>query len=197
MCEKCHFGYAITIFNVCGQKVKSTSSSGFNVSNCPLQSETRRVFRRHAACEQPYKILSCLVCDLLYFNYNLNQSSCSYQEDVRQSSVSRQAVITQSSGSRRAVVRQSLCSRQAVIWQSSSSNQTFILSCIAEPKGQKVFQVLLICILNSRPATYSQALRVNFSPMSPKLLLTYPHREEDRGIALASLFLRSLSAEKK
>ena len=175
MCEKCHFGYAITIFNVCGQKVKSTSSSGFNVSNCPLQSETRRVFRRHAACEQPYKILSCLVCDLLYFNYNLNQSS----------------------GSRRAVVRQSLCSRQAVIWQSSSSNQTFILSCIAEPKGQKVFQVLLICILNSRPATYSQALRVNFSPMSPKLLLTYPHREEDRGIALASLFLRSLSAEKK
>jgi hypothetical protein len=26
--------------------------------------------------------------------------------------------------------------------------------------------------------------------MSPKLLLTYPHREEDRGIAMASLFLR-------
>ena len=31
--------------------------------------------------------------------------------------------------------------------------------------------------------------KVNFSPMSPKLLLTYPHREEDRGIAMASLFL--------
>ena len=31
---------------------------------------------------------------------------------------------------------------------------------------------------------------VNFSPMSPKFLLTYPHREEDRGIAMASLFLR-------
>ena len=32
--------------------------------------------------------------------------------------------------------------------------------------------------------------KVNFSPMSPKLLLTYPHIEEDRGIAMASLFLR-------
>ena len=31
--------------------------------------------------------------------------------------------------------------------------------------------------------------KVNFSPMSPKLLLTYPHREEDSGIAMASLFL--------
>ena len=30
---------------------------------------------------------------------------------------------------------------------------------------------------------------VNFSPMLPKLLLTYPHREEDRGIDLAPLFL--------
>ena len=30
---------------------------------------------------------------------------------------------------------------------------------------------------------------VNFSPMSPKLLLTYPHREEDQGITMASLFL--------
>jgi hypothetical protein len=28
-----------------------------------------------------------------------------------------------------------------------------------------------------------------FSPMSPKLLLTYPHREENRGIDLAPLFL--------
>ena len=26
--------------------------------------------------------------------------------------------------------------------------------------------------------------------MSPKLLLTYPHREEDQGIAMATLFLR-------
>ena len=32
--------------------------------------------------------------------------------------------------------------------------------------------------------------RVNFSPMSPRLLLTYPHREEERGIDLAPLFLR-------
>ena len=31
---------------------------------------------------------------------------------------------------------------------------------------------------------------VNFSPMLPKLLLTYPHREEDSEIAIASLFLR-------
>ena len=30
---------------------------------------------------------------------------------------------------------------------------------------------------------------VNFSPMSPKLFRTYPHREEDRGIDLAPLFL--------
>jgi hypothetical protein len=30
---------------------------------------------------------------------------------------------------------------------------------------------------------------VNSSPMSPKLLLTYPHREEERGIDLAPLFL--------
>ena len=30
---------------------------------------------------------------------------------------------------------------------------------------------------------------VKFSPMSPKLFRTYPHREEDRGIDLAPLFL--------
>ena len=30
---------------------------------------------------------------------------------------------------------------------------------------------------------------VNFSPMSPKLFRTYPHREEDWGIDLAPLFL--------
>ena len=30
---------------------------------------------------------------------------------------------------------------------------------------------------------------INFSPMSPKLFRTYPHREEDRGIDLAPLFL--------
>ena len=34
------------------------------------------------------------------------------------------------------------------------------------------------------------SLPVNFSPMSPKLLLTYPHKEEDWEIAMASLFLR-------
>ena len=32
--------------------------------------------------------------------------------------------------------------------------------------------------------------QVNFSPMSPTLLLTYPLRDEDKGIAMASLFLR-------
>ena len=32
--------------------------------------------------------------------------------------------------------------------------------------------------------------KVNFSPMSPKLLLTYPHRERRPGNAMASLFLR-------
>ena len=31
--------------------------------------------------------------------------------------------------------------------------------------------------------------KVNFSPMSPKLFHTYPHREEDWGIDLAPLFL--------
>jgi hypothetical protein len=30
---------------------------------------------------------------------------------------------------------------------------------------------------------------VKFSPMSPQLLLTYPHREEGQGIAMASPFL--------
>ena len=39
-------------------------------------------------------------------------------------------------------------------------------------------------------ALFSKQPTVNFSPMSPKLLLTYPHREEDRGIAMASLFLK-------
>ena len=33
---------------------------------------------------------------------------------------------------------------------------------------------------------------VNFSPMLPKLLLTYPQREEEQGIAMASLFLKLL-----
>jgi hypothetical protein len=33
------------------------------------------------------------------------------------------------------------------------------------------------------------SLSVNFSPMSPKLFRIYPHREEDRGIDLAKLFL--------
>ena len=31
---------------------------------------------------------------------------------------------------------------------------------------------------------------VNFSSMSPTLLLTYPHRDKDEGIAMAMLFLR-------
>ena len=32
---------------------------------------------------------------------------------------------------------------------------------------------------------------VNFLPMSPKFLPTYPSREKDRGIVMAPLFLRS------
>ena len=34
--------------------------------------------------------------------------------------------------------------------------------------------------------------QVNFSPMLPKLVLTYPHRIKNRGIALAPLFLKLL-----
>ena len=42
----------------------------------------------------------------------------------------------------------------------------------------------------TRLIKYSKmAALVNFSPMSPKLFRTYPHREEDRGIDLAPLFL--------
>ena len=37
--------------------------------------------------------------------------------------------------------------------------------------------------------THNKLVSVNFSPMSPKLLLTHPHREADRGINLAQLFL--------
>ena len=31
---------------------------------------------------------------------------------------------------------------------------------------------------------------LNFSPMSPKLVRTYPHKVENRGITMAPLFLR-------
>jgi hypothetical protein len=34
---------------------------------------------------------------------------------------------------------------------------------------------------------------VNFSPMSPKLVRTYTHIEEDRGITMTPLFLRLTS----
>ena len=36
---------------------------------------------------------------------------------------------------------------------------------------------------------YVKVAAVNFSPMLPKLFRTYSHREEDRGIDLAALFL--------
>ena len=35
-----------------------------------------------------------------------------------------------------------------------------------------------------------QVIQVNFSPMAPNLVRTYPHRVENQGIAMAPLFLR-------
>ena len=49
-------------------------------------------------------------------------------------------------------------------------------------------EILVSAIIGERSWLLGTYVWLNFSPMSPKLLLTYPHREEDRGIAMASLF---------
>ena len=51
-------------------------------------------------------------------------------------------------------------------------------------------EILVSAIIGERSWLLGTYVWLNFSPMSPKLLLTYPHREEDWGIAMASLFLR-------
>ena len=56
-------------------------------------------------------------------------------------------------------------------------------------------QIILIQTLASYDNLSSAAPNVNFSPMSPKLLCTYPHIVENWGITMAPLFLRLISSK--
>ena len=62
----------------------------------------------------------------------------------------------------------------------TSSNGTYLL--LLQRTRQPRHRAMTECF-------YVKVAAVNFSPMLPKLFRTYLHREEDRGIAMASLFL--------
>ena len=63
-----------------------------------------------------------------------------------------------------------------------------ILECGMDEIGACLYFYIFCWIQNIKIGKPSLAY-VTFSPISPKLLLTYPHREKDWGIDLAPLFL--------